>query len=144
MINGQVLDTLGGFHPTESDREKLHRIHENKTGALIVGSCRMGALSGGATPEQLAALTRWGKIMGLMFQIIDDLLDETASAEQIGKAVGKDREAGKLTFPGVLGIEESRREVAKLDAEARTIIRELGSAAAPLQNIADFLATRTH
>lgn len=144
MINGQVLDTLGGFAPSESDREKLHRIHENKTGALIVGSCRMGAFAAGGSPEQLAALTRWGKIMGLMFQIIDDLLDETASAEQIGKAVGKDREAGKLTFPGVMGIEESRREVARLDSEARSIIRELGDAARPLQNIADFLATRTH
>lgn len=144
MINGQVLDTLGGFTPSESDRQRLERIHANKTGALIVGSCRMGALSAGASAEQLEALTRWGECMGLMFQIIDDLLDETASAEQIGKAVGKDREAGKLTFPGVLGIEESRREVARLDAEARGLLAGLGAGAAPLQNLADFLATRTH
>lgn len=144
MINGQVLDTLGGFAPSESERARLERIHHNKTGALIVGSCRMGAFSGGANPAQLAALTTWGSHMGLMFQIMDDLLDETASAEQLGKAVGKDREAGKLTFPGVMGIEASRREVARLDAEARRIVRDLGPAAQPLQSIADFLATRTH
>ncbi len=144
MINGQVLDTLGGFAPGEDDRTRLERIHANKTGALIVASCRMGALSAGASAEALASLTRWGENMGLMFQIIDDLLDETASAEQIGKAVGKDREAGKLTFPGVLGIEESRREVSRLEAEARAILSALGPAAAPLQRLADFLAIRTH
>lgn len=144
MINGQVLDTLGGFAPSETPRQRLERIHANKTGALIVGSCRMGALAGGASDVQLALLTRWGECMGLMFQIIDDLLDETASAEQIGKAVGKDREAGKLTFPGVLGIDGSRAEVARLDGEARELLRELGPKAAPLQHLADFLATRTH
>lgn len=144
MINGQVLDTLGGFAPHETPRERLERIHHNKTGALIVGSCRMGGFAGGASPSQVEALTTWGSHMGLMFQIVDDLLDETASAEQLGKAVGKDREAGKLTFPGVLGIEASRDEVARLDREARQLVRGLGPAAAPLQNIADFLATRTH
>jgi geranylgeranyl pyrophosphate synthase len=144
MINGQVLDTLGGFAAQESDRDRLHRIHHNKTGALLVASCRMGGLSGGATTEQLAHLSRWGSLMGLMFQIVDDLLDETASAEQLGKAVGKDREAGKLTFPGVMGIEASRAEVARLDLEARNLVRELGPRAAPLQGLADFLATRTH
>jgi geranylgeranyl diphosphate synthase type II len=144
MINGQVLDTLGGFAPSESDRSRLERIHANKTGALIVASCRMGVLAAGGSPEALASLTRWGEDMGLMFQIIDDLLDETASAEQIGKAVGKDREAGKLTFPGVLGIEESRREVSRLESEARAILSALGPSAAPLQRLADFLAIRTH
>jgi geranylgeranyl diphosphate synthase, type II len=144
MINGQVLDTLGGFAPSEGDRSRLERIHANKTGALIVASCRMGVLAAGGSPEALASLTRWGENMGLMFQIIDDLLDETASAEQIGKAVGKDREAGKLTFPGVLGIEESRREVSRLESEARAILSALGPSAAPLQRLADFLAIRTH
>jgi geranylgeranyl diphosphate synthase, type II len=144
MINGQVLDTLGGFAPEESDRARLERVHANKTGALIVASCRMGALAAGASGDALAALTRWGENMGLMFQIIDDLLDETASAEQIGKAVGKDRDAGKLTFPGVLGIEESRCEVSRLEAEARGILSALGPAAMPLQRLADFLAIRTH
>jgi geranylgeranyl pyrophosphate synthase len=143
MINGQVLDTLGGFAADEGPERRLHRVHANKTGALLVCSCRMGGLAGGADERTLAALTRWGEIMGLMFQIVDDLLDETQSAEHIGKAVGKDREAGKLTFPGVLGIEASRNEVRRLHGEARAILAPLGSRAAALDGLADVMATRT-
>lgn len=144
MVDGQVLDTLGGFSECgSSDEAKLHRIHERKTGALIVASCRMGALAGGATPEHLAALDRWGHCMGLMFQIVDDILDETQSAEHVGKAVGKDRDAGKLTFPGVYGLEASRQKVRDLDREAAEALRPFGERARHLNDIAHFLATRT-
>ncbi len=143
MINGQVLDTLGGFRDSESSLDRLHHIHENKTGALILASCRMGAIAGGASDEVYDALSRWGRDMGLMFQIVDDLLDETQSAEHVGKAVGKDREAGKLTFPGVIGIEASQAEVRRLHAESARLIAPLGERAKPLHALADFLAHRT-
>ncbi len=143
MIDGQVFDTLGGFAPGDSAESKLHRIHERKTGALIVSSCRMGGLAGGATEAQLAALSHWGHCMGLMFQIVDDILDETQSAEHVGKAVGKDRDAGKLTFPGVYGLEVSRAKVADLDREAKAALDPLGDRAHHLNDLAHFLATRT-
>jgi geranylgeranyl pyrophosphate synthase len=143
MINGQVLDTLGGFAPKDDPRTRLHQIHENKTGALLVACCRMGAITGGADRAAVDALGRWGHHMGLMFQIVDDLLDETQSAEHIGKAVGKDRDAGKLTFPGVLGIEASRAEVARLGREATELLAPFGARADPLRDLGRFLATRT-
>ncbi|MFO0828533.1 MAG: farnesyl diphosphate synthase [Phycisphaerales bacterium] len=143
MIDGQVLDTLGGFPAGVTDEAKLHRIHERKTGALIVSSCRMGAIAGGATAEQLAALDRWGHCMGLMFQIVDDILDETQSAEHVGKATNKDRDAGKLTFPRVYGVEASRAKVVELHREADAVLAPFGAAAAPLIAVARFLATRT-
>jgi geranylgeranyl pyrophosphate synthase len=79
MIAGQVYDTLGGFDPDLSDTEKLHTIHRNKTGALIRAAFRMGALCGHADDHRLAQPTQLGEITGLMFQIVDDLLDVTQS-----------------------------------------------------------------
>jgi geranylgeranyl diphosphate synthase type II len=144
MIAGQVYDTLGGFSPSDfTPIDRLHIIHRNKTGALLRAACRMGAICGCATPAQLAALTRYGETMGLMFQIVDDLLDVTQSAEHIGKATGKDQTAGKLTFPGLLGIEASRREVARLREAAHDAINALGQPAQPLRDLCDAMAVRT-
>lgn len=144
MINGQVFDTLGGFPASVStDADKLEIIHRNKTGALLTAACRMGAICGGATPAQLAAITTYGHDIGLMFQIVDDLLDVTQTAEHIGKATGKDHEAGKVTFPGVLGIEESQRQVRELHRSALKAVEPLGEAAIPLRELSEFLARRT-
>jgi geranylgeranyl diphosphate synthase, type II len=143
MINGQVYDTLGGFDEAISEQDRLHLIHRNKTGALLRASCRMGAMCGGATPAQLDDLTRFGDAMGLMFQIVDDLLDVTQSAEHIGKATGKDHAAGKITFPGVMGIDVSRREVERLREESHRALASLGSAAQPLHDVCDEMAVRT-
>ena len=143
MITGQVYDTLGGFALTMSENDRLHLIHKNKTGALLRASCRMGALCGGASPAQLDDLTRFGDAMGLMFQIVDDLLDVTQSAEHIGKATGKDHAAGKITFPGVMGIDVSRREVERLRLESHRALSNLGAAAQPLRDVCDEMAVRT-
>jgi geranylgeranyl diphosphate synthase type II len=143
MINGQVLDTLGGFGPGTTEHARLHQIHCNKTGALLRASCRMGAQCGGANPAQLAALTTYGEAIGLMFQIVDDLLDVTQSAEHIGKATGKDQQAGKLTFPGLLGIEGSRKEITRLQQQAHAALQSMGPAAGPLQSLCDAMAVRT-
>lgn len=143
MINGQVCDTLGSLPPELTDEQRLALIHHNKTGALLRAACRIGAICGGAEEPTLQRLTDYGEAIGLMFQIVDDLLDVTQSAEHIGKATGKDQTAGKLTYPGVLGVERSRADVRRLQAEAHEAIAPLGEAARPLGELCDDLAVRT-
>ncbi|UCD76717.1 MAG: polyprenyl synthetase family protein [Phycisphaerales bacterium] len=143
MIAGQVYDTLGGFPEGLSSRDRLDLIHRNKTGALMRAACRMGAICGRAGEETLDAITRYGEAVGLMFQVVDDLLDVTQSTEHLGKAAGKDREAGKLTFPGLLGIPASREEVRRLRDEAVMALEPLGKAAGPLRDLCNYLAVRT-
>jgi len=143
MIVGQVYDTLGGFDLTAPERERVKMIHHNKTGALIRASCRMGAICGDADETQLDALSTYGDAVGLMFQIVDDLIDVTQSAQHTGKATGKDAEAGKLTYPGVLGLDASRRVVEQLHEQARNALKPFGSAAVPLEELCQYLAVRT-
>ena len=151
MISGQVYDTLGGYAATMPDKSKLELIHSNKTGALIRVACRLGALAAlqadgspvDASERRLHAITRYAEAIGLMFQIVDDLLDVTQSTEHLGKKAGKDQEAGKLTYPGVFGIEHSRSEVARLHAEALAAIAPFGHDAEPLRQLASYLSVRT-
>ncbi len=143
MIAGQVYDTLGGFPDGLNDLEKLQLVHTHKTGALLRGACRMGAIAAGSDNVTIDGITRYGDAIGLMFQITDDLLDVTQSAEHIGKATGKDLEAGKLTYPGVLGIEASQKEIENLRITALESIEFLGPPANPLRDICEFLAVRT-
>jgi geranylgeranyl diphosphate synthase type II len=111
MIAGQVLDLEAeGSAP---DSAALHRIHELKTGALITACCEVGGILSGAGDDTIAALREFGGHVGLAFQIIDDILDVEGSPEELGKSPGKDASAGKATYPGLLGLEESRRRAAR-------------------------------
>lgn len=143
MVDGQVYDTLGGFDAALNEEQRLRLTHELKTGALLSAACRMGAIAAGADEANLAAITAYAERIGLMFQIVDDLLDVEQSAEQIGKRTGKDEEAGKLTFPGVLGVEASRIEIERLGREAESALDPLGEAAGPLRSMAVWLSSRT-
>ena len=143
MIAGQVHDTLGGHAAGLSDREKLIETHRQKTGALIRAACRMGAISAGADDGQLAAVTRFGEAIGLMFQAVDDLLDVTQSSEHVGKRTGKDAEAGKLTYPGIMGVDATREAIEGLRIEAAGAVESLGESAEPLGRLAERLAVRT-
>ena len=146
MITGQVYDTLGGFDSRLSDLERLRLIHASKTGALIRAACRMGALGAmGPSPDEsrLRAVTGYAESVGLMFQVVDDLLDVEQSTEKLGKRAGKDEAAGKMTFPGVLGVERSREEVERLLAEALGSVAPLGEGAEALRSLAEFMAVRT-
>ena len=146
MIAGQVYDTLGGFAPGLSDREKLELIHRNKTGALIRASCRAGAIAGTKgqiSDSALDAISRYADAIGLMFQIVDDLLDVEQSTEHLGKRASKDEDAGKLTYPAALGVDRSREAVAGLLGDAHRAAASLGDAAKPLEEIASYLAVRT-
>jgi geranylgeranyl diphosphate synthase type II len=83
-------------------------MHARKTGALLRASCLCGGLLAGADAPQAAALARYGSAFGVAFQIVDDMLDVTGTAEQLGKTPGKDTAQGKLTYPALLGLERSR------------------------------------
>lgn len=155
MIAGQVYDTLGGFDADVPAPQRLRTIHLNKTGALIRASCRMGALCGlhhlelGAPLEaaeitaRLAPISRYADAIGLMFQIVDDLLDVTQTTDHLGKKAGKDIDAGKMTYPGVHGIEPSRQQVRELEAESLAALQDLGPEAEPLRQLASYMAIRT-
>ena len=143
MISGQVYDTLPQFAETVEPIDRLKTIHRHKTGALIRGSCRMGAICGGADDAQLASLTQYGEAIGLMFQIVDDLLDVTATTEQLGKTAGKDVEQDKMTYPAVMGLEASRQEVERLRSAAHDSLKPFGERAQPLHELCDYLAIRT-
>ncbi|MBB6430342.1 polyprenyl synthetase family protein [Algisphaera agarilytica] len=141
MIAGQVYDTLPEDDGVEGI-DRLIRIHRNKTGALLRGSARMGGRCAGADASQIEALTRYADTVGLMFQVVDDLLDITSDAASMGKATQKDAEAGKLTYPGLMGVEGAQAEVQRLQAEAHEALEPLGAAAEPLRRLADDLAVR--
>lgn len=143
MIVGQVHDTLGGFAPDLNDEARLRLIHQNKTGALLRASARMGAIAVGADAHTLDALTRFADCAGLMFQIVDDLLDVRGSCEHVGKRTGKDESAGKLTFPLVLGITASEKEIERLLEQAKQSVASLGERAEPLMVLVEYLARRT-
>lgn len=123
MIGGQVLDLLTEGQPF--DEPTLTAIHRMKTGALMTASVRVGGILGGAEPEQMRALTRYGECLGLAFQIIDDVLDITGTPEEIGKTPGKDVAARKATYPRLYGLEASRQKAQALIGEALEAIRPL-------------------
>ncbi len=152
MIAGQVLDTFGGFPDDASERDRLRLVHSQKTGALITRACRMGAISAFPLDEAgrprvdanaLESLTVYGEAVGLMFQIVDDLLDVEQSAEHTGKRTAKDEQAGKLTFPGVVGVAESREQIRRLQRAAHGAIKPFGARGAPLLELCDYMAVRT-
>ena len=144
MIIGQVYDTLGGVDESLEQIDQLEEIHRNKTGALIRCACRMGAICGHANEAQLMAITQYGQAMGLMFQVVDDLLDVTQSTEIMGKATGKDETAGKMTYPGILGIDATRQTIEKLRQEALGALDQFGPEAEGLRDFCRFMAIRSH
>jgi geranylgeranyl diphosphate synthase type II len=141
MIGGQVLDIEG--ENQSLSLEQLQRLHRMKTGALLVAACRMGAIAAGeGDSSKLRALTAFGRHIGLAFQIVDDLLDVTASREQLGKGTGKDAGKGKNTYPRLLGVEPSRREAERQLAAGLAVVDELGAPADGLRALARFVVER--
>lgn len=145
MIAGQVYDTLGGLPEGMDPVDRVVLIHSNKTGELIRAACVMGALSvrPGAPERTMEAIGSYAREIGLMFQIVDDLLDVTQTADHTGKRTGKDAAAGKVTYPGVLGVEGSRLRVAELLDSALGRLGALGKEADGLRAFARTLASRT-
>ena len=138
MIGGQVVDTAS----PAATAETVHYIHTHKTGALITCAVRMGALLGGCSDPDLAALTEYGNHLGLAFQIVDDILGEVGEPEKMGKPAGRDRALAKATFPAVYGLEGSRREAARQIEAARAALAPFGGRAAFLSALAEFTGKR--
>jgi geranylgeranyl diphosphate synthase type II len=142
LIAGQVADL-------EAEGRKLNRaqvrsIHENKTAALLTASVRLGAMAANATKKQLAAITAFGRALGLAFQVIDDILDVTQTSEKLGKSAGKDLTAQKATYPAVIGLEKSRAEARRLTRQAHDALESLGPTARMLRMLADYLLQREY
>lgn len=144
MIVGQVYDTLGGFTVDLSDEDRIKLIHSNKTGALIHAACVMGALTAQPDPKTLDLISAFAIDLGLQFQIIDDLLDVQGDPKLVGKALGKDSEANKLTYPAVLGVEKSTEIIGTLHESALSTLNELGPAASGLRQLLDLMTNRAH
>ncbi len=141
MIGGQVVDLES--EGKSIDAPILEYIHRSKTGALLTACMRCGAIAAGAGEVQLRALTEFGRKIGLVFQIVDDILDITTSSEALGKTAGKDEKVKKATYPALYGIERSRGMAGDLVKAAIEDIAGLGDAAEPLRSIANFVYSRT-
>ena len=142
MIAGQMADVRA--ENTRGSERILEYIHTNKTAKMFRCAAVMGGICGGAGAGQLAALKEYGLKLGLGFQIADDILDVCGSSESMGKAAGKDQEAGKLTYPAVVGLEESRRLEERLADEAAEALSPFGREADTLRAVARGLVQRTH
>ncbi|MGB3939567.1 MAG: polyprenyl synthetase family protein [Candidatus Cloacimonas acidaminovorans] len=140
LIAGQMVDIES--EGKKVDKKTLHYIHENKTARLINLSLRFGALAGEAKEEELKILDEYGKLIGLVFQIVDDLLDIEGTQEELGKTIGKDAESAKATFPAVYGIAESHKKAEELTEKAREILAPLGEKALKLDILAEYLLGR--
>ena len=142
MVGGQLLDleaegrtlTLG----------ELERIHAGKTGALIRATTRVAALAAGANDTSHAALDRFGEALGLAFQIADDVLDATATSEQLGKTAGSDAASGKTTFPTLLGVEGALRRAYDVIDGACRALDDAGLLTEDLEALAMFAVERSH
>jgi len=140
MAGGQMLDLDAEGTPV--DAQGLVRIHRLKTGVFLEACLEAGAIWAGARAPTVKALKRYGSALGLAFQVVDDILDVTASAEALGKTPGKDADQEKATFPRLWGLDASRRQADRLLSEALRALSPLGDASRDLRELAHFVVDR--
>ena len=140
MVGGQMMDILAPGQDFGS--EEVARLQRMKTGALFEFSCEAGPILGQAQPTDEERLRAYAHDLGLAFQIADDLIDATSTAERAGKAVGKDAEAGKATFVSLMGVEGARREALRIAERAASAVEPYGPAAEVLRRFPAFLVQR--
>jgi geranylgeranyl diphosphate synthase type II len=143
LVGGQIVDLESEGKP-DIALETLNFIHNHKTGALLEASVVCGAILASAPLTDLQHLSRYAQNIGLAFQIVDDILDITATQEELGKTAGKDLQAQKATYPSLWGLEKSKAQAQKLADAAKTELALFGEKSQPLLAIADFITTRTH
>jgi geranylgeranyl pyrophosphate synthase len=148
MVGGQAID-LSAVPSSRlpvpgriADGDALREMHARKTGALIRASVAAGAIMGGATDQLFAALDQYGTEIGLAFQIVDDILDEEESAATLGKTAGKDKAAGKPTYPALFGLDRSKALAAESHAKARQALERAGLLDSRLADIASWIVER--
>lgn len=140
LIGGQVLDLQFEGQPVTG--EQLESIHRAKTGALIRCAVRIGAIIGGASQAELEALTVYGEKAGLAFQVADDLLDETATSEELGKTAGKDAASHKATYTALYGLDGAGEMAQRLFREAISALGRIDRNTDALAGIARFIVDR--
>ncbi|MBI1182040.1 MAG: polyprenyl synthetase family protein [Alphaproteobacteria bacterium] len=142
MVGGQMIDLLA--ENQEMDIGGVTRLQQMKTGALIRFAVDAGAIMGRATKEQRHALQNYAHDLGLAFQIVDDLLDVEGSAEEMGKAVGKDEDSGKATFVSLLGVDRARTQAQMLAEQACVHLETFDDKAELLRLLPHFVVNRRH
>ncbi|KAG2305627.1 hypothetical protein Bca4012_085155 [Brassica carinata] len=144
LVVGQVVDLSSeGINPDDAGLERLEFIHLHKTAALLEAAAVLGVIMGGGTEEEIERLRKYARCIGLLFQVVDDILDVTKSTEELGKSAGKDVIAGKLTYPRLIGLENARELAEKLSREAEAQLRAFDpNKAAPLVALASYIASR--
>mmetsp|Transcript_8026 Transcript_8026/g.11467 ORF Transcript_8026/g.11467 Transcript_8026/m.11467 type:complete len:342 (-) Transcript_8026:70-1095(-) len=144
LAGGQVMD-LECEARSDVTLDDLTWIHTHKTATLLQVAVASGAILGGATPEEVEAVEKFALNIGLAFQVADDILDVTASTEELGKTAAKDLDSDKTTYPKLLGLEESKVEARRLIDEAKHSLDQFGEErAAPLLAIADYIIERSN
>lgn len=143
MVAGQCLDLMAEGRADVSP-EELFAIHRGKTGGLLVAAVTAGAHLAGADPQQTASLRAYGEHLGVAFQIQDDILDVVGDAAKLGKQTGMDAQRGKLTYPALFGLEESRRRLLEQTRQAEQALSGFGPSAQPLIDMAQALVNRDH
>ncbi len=141
MVSGQMADLVG--EKSTHNLKLLDYIHMNKTAKMFTASAALGGLAAKAKQPIIDALSRYGTSIGLGFQIADDLLDISASSDQLGKTAGKDQAAGKLTYPSLIGVERSQHTAEKLTEQALNALSGFDDNAQPLRELAQALLNRT-
>jgi geranylgeranyl pyrophosphate synthase len=140
MVAGQAYDLDAESRDvTAADLEEIHR---HKTGALIRAAARTGGIIAGAGPGELESISRYGSHLGLLFQITDDLLDVTASADALGKTPGKDERSSKATYPSLYGIEATQKLAETVHQDACQALDELEPPTKILRDIVEFILHR--
>lgn len=142
MVGGQVIDLES--EGKGIDLATLEALQDGKTAALLRAACAMGAIVGGGNDTHIAAAAAFGEHIGLAFQMIDDILDVTATAEALGKPVGSDSDNEKITYVSLLGVEETRRRAAEHTAAAVKALQAFDGDTAHLAALAKALLTRDH
>ncbi|CAI9120929.1 polyprenyl synthetase family protein [Brytella acorum] len=140
MVGGQVIDIRGEGRALPLNQ--VRRLHALKTGALIRYSAEAGAILGHANSAERDAIVDYGRDLGTAFQVADDVLDATASAEELGKTAGKDEASGKSTYVSLLGIDSAREEARKLSERAIDALAPFGARAASLRALAQYVVER--
>jgi len=142
MVTGQVADM--DLCPLPAGMEGFRYIHLHKTAALLRAAARMGAIAAGGTDDDVRVLDEYARAIGLAFQVVDDVLDVTGQAEDLGKTPGKDAQAGKRTAVAQLGLEGARKLAEQLSVEAVASVRRFGARGEALVTLAVLLGQRTH
>ena len=142
MIGGQLLDLDAEGGGDVLGLSALERIHRGKTGALIEASVRIGARAARAHVASLAALSQYGADIGLAFQIADDVLDVTATSDELGKTAGRDLALQKSTYPALLGVEGARRRAEALVKQGCAALRGAGIESVALEAMARYVVAR--